>query len=270
MGEAEAGVGGLRGPNAETGPPTVEPDEAFGPVDDDLTGAPAAPEDVDRADRAEVTAVDPEVPPESEPEPEPEPDPEAEPQPDLAVTVLARLDDLVTAIARVDDRIAERDRLAGRDRDLLDKLHAENQRLRAGESFQVIAPVARDLVRLCDQIRQLDAASPEPGRGDAALIEPQVLGILSRLGVEPFVPEAGAPFDAALHHGVGRTKTADPALDGTVAAVRRDGFTAPDGRPLRPAEVEVWQHVPLEPQPEPEPEPEPDDPGDGSPIPGGN
>jgi molecular chaperone GrpE (heat shock protein) len=151
---------------------------------------------------------------------------------------------LLTALERLDGRIAERDRLAERDRDLVDRLHAENQRLRAGEAFQMIAPVARDLVRLRDQARQLDAASPEPGKGDAALIEPQLVQILARMGVEAYEPEPGEAFDAARHQGVGRRPTPDAALDGTVAAVRREGFAGPDTRPLRPAEVEVWRHDP--------------------------
>src|SRR5690606_20108054 len=185
------------------------------------------------------------------PEPDPADQPEVVvPDPTLAA-ILVRLDDLTVTVARLDDRLAERDRLAARDRDLVDKLHAENQRLRSGEVFQAIAPVARDLVRLRDQLLRLDAASPEPGKGDAALIEPQLLGILARLGVEPYAPEPGDGFDAALHQGVGRTTTADAALDGRVSVVRREGFTAPDGRPLRAAEVEVWRHVPPDPTADP-------------------
>jgi molecular chaperone GrpE (heat shock protein) len=167
---------------------------------------------------------------------------------------------ILAAIERLDARVAERDRLAERDRDHIDKLHAENQRLRAGEVFQVVAPIARDLVRLRDQALQLDAAAPEPGRGDAALIERQLTQILARLGVEVFVPAEGDPFDAALHQGVGRRPTPDAALDGTVAAVRRPGFTSPDGRPLRPAEVEVWRHDESAPDPYAAP--------DGTPQPG--
>jgi len=174
---------------------------------------------------------------------------------DEALVVLGRVEALVArgredafallaAVERLDRRTEERDRLAERDRDLVDRLHAENQRLRAGEAFQMIAPVARDLVRLRDQARQLDAASPEPGRGDAALIEPQLVQILARMGVEAYEPEPGEPFDPARHQGVGRRPTPDAALDGTVAGVRREGFAGPDARPLRPAEVEVWRHDP--------------------------
>jgi molecular chaperone GrpE (heat shock protein) len=213
MGEAEAEAGG---------PPPEAP------------GEPGAPEAVG------PSPVDVDAPG-SEPEPEPEP-PALDPG-----AVTTRLDEVLAAVARVDGRIAERDRLAGRDRDLLDRLHAENQRLRAGEAFALVAPVARDLVRLRDQVLQLDAASDHPGKGDAALIEPQLLGILARLGVEPYAPAEGDSFDATLHTGVGRTKTTDAGLDGRVAAVRREGFTTPDGRPLRAAEVEVWHHVPSEP-----------------------
>jgi molecular chaperone GrpE (heat shock protein) len=165
------------------------------------------------------------------------------------------LKEILAAVERLDARLAERDRLAARDRDHIDQLHAENQRLRAGEIFQAIAPVARDLVRLRDQALQLDAASPEPGRSDAALLGPQITQILARLGFEAFAPAEGEPFDATVHQGVGRRTTPDQALDGTVAAVRREGFTSPEGRPLRPAEVEVWRH-----RPDPPDRPEPDRP----------
>jgi molecular chaperone GrpE (heat shock protein) len=156
--------------------------------------------------------------------------------------------DVAAALDRLEQRVAERDRLADRDRDLVDRLHAENQRLKAGEAFAVIAPIARDLVRLRDQVRQLDESSPKPGTGDAALIEPQLTQILERIGVQPFEPAAGDRFDPAWHQGAGRRATADAALDGKVAGVRRPGFAGPDGRPLRPAEVDVWRHDPkLEP-----------------------
>jgi molecular chaperone GrpE (heat shock protein) len=277
MGQAEAGAGE---------PPAVEPDGSdisstpghadgvTGPApggEDPPAGEPAADATPPEAGGGPDGSTEPEAEPEPEPEIKPgieiEPEPEIEmpaiPDPTVAA-ILVRLDELAVAVERADGRIAERDRLAGRDRDLLDKLHAENQRLRAGEAFQVIAPVARDLVRLRDQLRQLDAASPEPGRSDAALIEPQLLGILARLGVEPYSPAEGDTFDAAVHQGVGRTKTTDSDLDGRVAAVRREGFSAPDGRPLRPAEVEVWHHVPTE------PDPPGADAGDGPPAPGGS
>ena len=168
--------------------------------------------------------------------------PEEEQVEPVAAVEPVELKEILAAVERLDGRLAERDKLAARDRDHIDQLHAENQRLRAGEIFQAIAPVARDLVRLRDQALQLDAASPEPGRGDAALLAPQIAQILARLGIEPFSPAEGEPFDAALHQGVGRRATPDRALDGTVATVRREGFTSPEGRPLRPAEVEVWRH----------------------------
>jgi molecular chaperone GrpE len=229
------------------------------------TPAPAA-----EAAREPVTTPEPTVPdelPATEPVPAPTPEPTPEPDDDTArrldelAASIARIEKLVTAtpeppapdpalgelraaIEQLDRRVAERDRLAERDRDLGDRLHAENQRLRAGETFAVIAPVARDLIRLRDQALQLDAASSTPGRSDAALIEPQLLQILARLGVERYEPTPGEPFDANRHQGVGRRPTADGALDQAVAEVHRGGFTGPDGRLLRPAEVEVWRHDP--------------------------
>lgn len=179
---------------------------------------------------------------------------------------LAALAPVADAIDRLGRQVEELARLGGRDRDHVDRLHQENQRLRQGELGQALAPVLRDLIRLADQLVELDRSSSDPGRSDAALAQRQVVEILSRAGVDPFVVEVGEAFDARRHQGIGRQVTDDPVLDGTVAVVRRVGYRTGDGGVLRPAEVEVHRHVAASPPPGEEATPT-DRPGDDLPPP---
>jgi molecular chaperone GrpE (heat shock protein) len=223
---------------------------------------------------------------------EPGPVPAAAVQPQLDVTevvaqvvagVEAALTPVVDALGQIaarigtldalEARVAEVARLGDRHNQIIDELHRENQKLRQGELTQAIAPLFRDLIRLNDQLAQLDESSESPGASDAALAARQVAEILGRAGVDRFDVEPGEPFDATRHQGIGRTPTDDPALDGAVAAVRRSGYVTSDGRVLRAAEVEVHRFVAVvdaagpEPAPDPPPAPEPSVPEPAEPVP---
>ncbi len=161
---------------------------------------------------------------------------------EAAVFAIGSVGEVLDAVVALEQRVTEIGRLAERHNELIDRLHAENQSLRKGELTQAVAPIFRDLIRLSDQLAQLDETSTEPGKGDAALAGRQVLEILARSGVRPEDTEAGVPFDSAAHQGIGRRPTDDAAADGTVASVRRPGFVGPDGKLLRAAEVEVWRY----------------------------
>lgn len=161
---------------------------------------------------------------------------------EAAVFALGSTAPLIDAVAAVEGRLGEVARLGDRHNELIDKLHAENQALRKGELVQALAPLLRDLIRLADQMEQLDAASPDPGAGDASIAARQVLEILARAGVRAEGAREGDPFDPSVHQGIGRRPTGDPERDNTVAAVRRQAFVAVDGRVLRAAEVEVWRY----------------------------
>ena len=168
---------------------------------------------------------------------------------EAAVAAVGSTGPVLDAVAALDRRVGELARLGSHHEELIDKLHAENQALRKGELTQALAPLLRDLIRLSDQLVQLDETSPEPGKGDASLANRQVLEILARSGVRVDEAQAGDAFDPAVHHGVGRVPTDDPGADGTIGVVRRPGFVGPDGRVLRPAEVEVHRFEPPEPAP---------------------
>jgi molecular chaperone GrpE (heat shock protein) len=151
----------------------------------------------------------------------------------------AVLDDL----AVLPSQLSELARLRSRDVDLVDRLHADVTRLRAGEVAAATAPLVLAMLNLHDQMVRLGAL--ENVAGDAALLRTQLLQALEvTTGVMPYSPEIGEPFDSSRHSGVRRTVTHDAGLDNTVSAVRRLGFQRQDATVLRAADVEVDRYSP--------------------------
>jgi molecular chaperone GrpE len=238
---------------AEPGPSTAEP----GPSTADAADEPAGNEHdtpvvadarAPHADGPTVTstqavAMPPDLPPPGEvpalaPPRPPGPRDTLPPAPPLPApppgpdpVVIGRLDDLGR-------RLDELTRLGAHQRVLVDELHADNQKLRAGELFQAQAPLLRDLVRLHDDVERLEAAGGDSAP-DLALVRQQLLQVLDRAGVRRYEVAAGEPFDGSRHQGVRSVPATDGAADRTVASMVRCGFERDDGRVLRPADVEV-------------------------------
>lgn len=148
--------------------------------------------------------------------------------------------ELAAALASLDGRVAESQRLLGRQSDLVDRLHAENQALRAGELRSAQTPLVRDLLRLHDDIGRMREALGEQD-GDLLILEQSLLEILERNGVELFAPERGEPFDPQLHAAAGSEPTADETLDRSVSEVLRRGFRWATGELIRAAEVRAYR-----------------------------
>jgi molecular chaperone GrpE (heat shock protein) len=147
---------------------------------------------------------------------------------------------LAQALDRFDDRLEEAHRLLERQTDLVDKLHAENQALRAGEIRAAQMPLVRGLLSLSDDVARLQAAAGEST--DLALVRDSVVETLRRNGIEPFAPAAGEQFDAAAHSVSGVERTADEQLDKTIAEVVRQGFRWDSGEVIRVAEVRALRY----------------------------
>lgn len=145
-------------------------------------------------------------------------------------------DELAVLGRRVDELV----RLADRREDLVDRLHADNQRLRAGEIAQVQAPILRELIRSYDVVVKL--AGDSAAAKDLEFVRRGLLDSLERAGVRLSAPEEGAPFDPGQQVAVERAETADPAADMTVARTLRPGFVQDGTRVLRPAEVAVQRY----------------------------
>lgn len=177
----------------------------------------------------------------------------AEPQrTDHEPTQVAAPDPLATRLDQIDQALqsvraelaAARETAAARER-TIDRLHEENQRLRAGERQLVLRPLLVDLQRLhADLIRQAAGLPADLSAAQAA----ELLGsfaqsvelALERGGVRVFRPDVGEPFDSARQRAVGVLPAPSPGADGRIVEVLGSGYldTATD-RALAPAVVRV-------------------------------
>lgn len=145
------------------------------------------------------------------------------------------------ALASLDERLGESQRLLGRQLDLVDRLHAENQALRTGELRSAQSPLVRDLLRLNDDLGRMREAAGEQD-GDLRLVQEGLIEILERNGVERFAPQPREPFDPQLHAAAGAEPTDDEALDRLVSTVLRQGFRWASGELIRVAEVRAYRY----------------------------
>lgn len=144
------------------------------------------------------------------------------------------------ALERFDTRLAEAQRLLARQTELTEKLHAENQSLRAGELRNAQMPLVRDLIRLCDDLERMRAVATDSA-DDLAMVQESLLDILRRNGVQRLEPEQGERFDPRAHSAAGAEPTADEQLDRTVAEVVRPGFRWESGEVIRVVEVRAYR-----------------------------
>ncbi|MGH9223163.1 MAG: nucleotide exchange factor GrpE [Acidimicrobiales bacterium] len=259
--------GDAQAPVADAPAPDTEPEPASPTNGEDAATVEAEP--VSAEGESEVVAVKDEsgteAPAEPEPEGEPEPvavqaEPEGEPEPEAGGEPAAPealipekapkadegpdpLDDLLLAVERLNVRVDELTRLSQRHMEHIDRLHAENQQLRAGELRQAMSPVLRALIRHHDDVAKL-ASTAEAGSSEAAalgMVRTSLLSALNLAGVDAFEVSAKEKFDPSRHQGVSRAETDDADLDATVAQMRRCGFVGDDGRVIRPAEVDVYR-----------------------------
>jgi molecular chaperone GrpE len=129
---------------------------------------------------------------------------------------------------------------------VVDFLRSELDMLRRGERRGLLRPVLAELCRLRDDL--LSQATALPADFDAAkaagLLRSYAETIeltLESNGVVTYAPDGGDSFDPRLHRRVGGEPTADPALAGHIAAIRRDGYLDIEANsPIAPAEVTVF------------------------------
>jgi molecular chaperone GrpE (heat shock protein) len=115
--------------------------------------------------------------------------------------------------------------------EILDRLHAENERLRRGESQQLLQPLFRDLMKLADDWTAMaeswdskETATPADVARKCRDVAEDAGLILTRHGVDGFVPAIGAPIERRQHRVVGTVRTESPELNNTVVEVRRTGY----------------------------------------------
>lgn len=165
-------------------------------------------------------------------------------QPEEAATRLAEGDgpeeETEAILDRLDLRLAESQRLLARQTELTQKLHAENQSLRAGELRSAQMPLVRDLLRLSDDLERMLGVATESVE-DLTVVRDSLLDILGRNGIQRFEAEHGEPFDPRVHSAAGAAPTDDEQLDRTVAEVVRPGFRWDSGEVIRVVEVRAYR-----------------------------
>jgi molecular chaperone GrpE len=159
----------------------------------------------------------------------------------------ARLDELTQALQAVQRELRGADeRAAARER-IIDRLHEDNQRLRAGDRQLVLRPVLADLQRLRNDLLRQSAAIPADitAAAMAALLRSYAQETelsLERGGVAVLSPAPGDPFDASRHRPQAVLPAPGPEADATVAETLADGYLETvTGRVLAPATVSVFR-----------------------------
>jgi len=177
-----------------------------------------------------------------------EPDATGQEAPDPVAVLAGSVGELVEQVRAHHARAHARERV-------IDRLHAEVERLRVGEQGLLLRPIVTDLQRLhADLLHQARTLSPQLDRQQAAsLLESFALSVelaLERCGSVPIRPSVGAEFSAREHRAVKLVEAASPEEDGTIAAVVADGYldTSID-RVTVPARVHVRCWRPLEQSP---------------------
>ncbi len=228
--------GGGAGPDREQGAdddlpeyPSHPPEPVTGerhPLDADATSARARHDDVTPPTAAEAQSEAP-----------------------LAGTaeVIAQLAQLATGVAGLRAELRRLAELTAQQGSFVDKLHADNERLRRVEADRLRDPLVRELIALADtQLR--NARRWEAEQSPAALpvaealrgVSGDVQLLLDRQGVESYQPSTGERFDRKQHRSRGTAETYEPEQADAVADVLLPGYRIGD-RTIRPAEVIVWR-----------------------------
>ena len=166
-----------------------------------------------------------------------------------ADTVLTAISELRVSLAGLESQAArDHDRAQARET-VIDRLHEEVARLRAGEARALLRPAVTDLRRLRDDLLIQARSVPETMTRDevTALLESyadSVVLILERCGIVAVRPATDTKFDPRQQQVSGIAETGQPDLDGMVAGIVSDGYAEADGGlPVAPARVIVYRHA---------------------------
>jgi molecular chaperone GrpE (heat shock protein) len=147
--------------------------------------------------------------------------------------------ELLEVLTSIDKRLGESLRLLEHQHALADRLHAENQTLRAGELRSAQLPLVRDLLRLYDDVGRMRQAVADDG--DLRIVQESLADTLARNGAVAFEPDNGDEFDPHAHSVAGIEVTAEMGINRTVAGVVKQGFRWDSGEVIRVAEVSVYR-----------------------------
>ena len=174
--------------------------------------------------------------------------PAVEPAPEPVPAVVEPPDPVLVAVEHLDERLEESQRLLARQTEIATSLHAENQRLKAGELARAQLPLVRDIIRVQDLLTQmLDATVESTAAGDLELAREAIRDALARNGIEMTQVAEGDAMDPRHHRIVGVLPIDAASADRTIAEVVKAGFVWDETTTIRPAEVRVYKHTPAPP-----------------------
>ena len=156
-------------------------------------------------------------------------------------SVEARLAAITRQLAEDTARAAARERV-------IDRQHAEIERLRSAERGGLLRPVVTDLYRLRNDLLRQAATTPaeitaERVRAMLRSFADEAADALERCGVAIIAPASGVAVDPARHQVTDTAPTADPERDATVGELLQDGYFDVDtGKVIAPARITVHRY----------------------------
>jgi molecular chaperone GrpE (heat shock protein) len=152
----------------------------------------------------------------------------------------------IERLDRIESGLAEFHRRAAHRESVIDRLHNENQELRAGIRRALLDPVVADLLRLFDGLHH--EADRLARQGDVnvsvllASFADDVELALERCGLTVVIPTPGEPFQSGVQVAGAVVPSDDPALHNVVVEVTQVGFREREtGRIRRPARTTVYR-----------------------------
>lgn len=169
-------------------------------------------------------------------------------QTDEQQTVPGAGGEIAQRLGLVEAQLADFHRRSAHRETIIDRLHAENQQFRDGLRRVVLEPVVTDLLRLYDSMARdaarVTAADPQTGRILASYADEVELAV-ERCGYELFSTVVGDGYQSGRHAPAGTVRTADPALDNTVAEPLSAGLLEIEtGKVRRPSRARFHRYEP--------------------------
>lgn len=161
---------------------------------------------------------------------------------------VARHCELLAAIQRLQgtaEAIGERSRS---DQEIIERMQGRIEALQTDQVRALLGPVVTELAGLQAQFieaagRDYESLGLARVRKEFALLGDNIDNALDLLGAVSVGAKAGQAFDSRLHTAARQIPTGDPALDKTIAAVLRHGFTFQNAlKPALYARVSVYKY----------------------------
>jgi molecular chaperone GrpE (heat shock protein) len=151
----------------------------------------------------------------------------------------APIQEFAAAVDRLTDQVATNQALLAKMQSRIDALQGDQVRALFGPAVTELANLHAEFLEASD--RDYERLGLARVKKELGLLADRLENAIDALGASSVAAEVGDPFDSRVHTAVRRVPTTDSALDATIAAVVRQGFTFdPAGKPALYARVSVY------------------------------